>query len=99
LRESSAVGLSGGTVSGETDPQTFDPARTVVIRRGTHTGYTFDAAGAMTGAKTLTVGRRENLTTELTELPGQTGLWFRVTSGSWSGYWLRASSVVKLAAE
>jgi hypothetical protein len=97
LRESSAVGLSGGTVSGETEPQIFDPARTIVIRKGTHTGYTFDSAGVMTDARTRTVGRRENLTTELSELPGQTGLWFRVTSGSWSGYWLRASSVVKLA--
>ena len=99
LRESSAVGLSGGTVTPDADPQPFDPAHTIVIRKGTHTGYTFSAGGAMTAARTLTVGRRENLTTELAELPGQSGLWFRVTSGSWSGYWLRASSVVKLAAQ
>ena len=27
-------------------------------------------------------------------MPGQTGLWFRMTSGAWKGYWLRASNVV-----
>jgi hypothetical protein len=50
----------------------------------------------MKSAKTLTVGYRDASTTELAELPGQSGQWFRITSGSWNGYWLRASDVVKL---
>ena len=96
LRESTAVGLSGATITSALEPATFSPARTIAIRPGTHTGYKFGAAGNMTSAKTLTVGYREATTTELVALPGQTGLWFRVTSGSWNGHWLRASDVVKL---
>jgi hypothetical protein len=38
-------------------------------------------------------------TTELRALPGQSGLWFRITSGTWNGYWLRASNVVVLVPE
>jgi hypothetical protein len=96
LRASTAVGLSGATIASVPEPETFSPARTVAIRPGTHTGYTFNAAGAMTSAKTRTVGYRQASTTELAELPGQSGQWFRVTSGIWRGYWLRASDVVKL---
>ena len=96
LRQSTAVGLSGATIASVLEPETFSPARTVAIRPGTHSGYTFSAAGAMTSAKTRTGGYRKASTTQLAELPGQTGLWFRVTSGSWNGYWLRASDVVKL---
>jgi hypothetical protein len=97
LRESSAVTLADATVAEPPDPQDFNPSATIVIREGTHTGYTFSDTGAMTGAKTVSVTRREATTTELAALPGQSGLWFRVTSGYWNGYWLRASDVVKLA--
>jgi hypothetical protein len=96
LRESSAVALSGGTIAGQPEPQTFDPERTVLARKGTHTGYQFDASGVMTSAKTITVNYREASTSELIAIPGQTGLWFHVTSGSWTEYWLRASDVVIL---
>ena len=96
LRASTAVGLSGGTVTSAVEPETFSPAEAVAIRGGTHTGYTFNAAGAMTSAKTLTVGFRDASTTELANLPGQSSQWFRISSGSWNGYWLRASDVVKL---
>jgi hypothetical protein len=96
LRESSAAHLSGATGADEWDAQVFDPPRHVAIRRGTHTGYTFDAAGVMTTSKTVTVGYRRDSTTELRALPGQTGLWFRITSGAWTGYWMRASAVVRL---
>lgn len=96
LRESSAATLAGATVTSEPDPQVFSPARKVAIRKGTHTGYKFSSDGAMTAAKTATVSFREASTTEMRSLPGQTGMWFRVTSGTWSGHWLRASSVVRL---
>ena len=96
LRESSAVMLAGGTIASQPEAQTFDPPATIAIRKGTHTGYRFDETGAMTAAKTTTVTYREASTTSVQELPGQTGMWFRVTSGSWTGYWLRASDVVKL---
>jgi hypothetical protein len=98
LRESSAVRLAeGGTIAGADEPQTFDPAADVRIRRGTHTGYTF-SGGQMTAAKTATVTGRLADSTELAAISGQAGLWFRMTSGNWQGYWLRASDVVYLDA-
>jgi hypothetical protein len=98
LRESSAVQLAeGGTIADTPDPQTFDPAVDVRIRRGTHTGYTF-SGGEMTAAKTVTVTGRVADTTQLAAISGQAGRWFRMTSGNWKGYWLRASDVVYLDA-
>jgi hypothetical protein len=96
LQESSAATSAGASVASMPEPELFSPARTLALRKGTHTGYKFSAEGAMTTAKTATVSYREAATTELRSLPGQTGLWFRVTSGTWSGYWLRSSSVVRL---
>jgi hypothetical protein len=98
LRESSAVWLAeGGAITSAPEPQPFDPAADVRIRRGTHTGYTF-ADGQMTAAKTVTVTGRLADSTELAAINGQAGLWFRMTSGNWQGYWLRASDVVYLDA-
>jgi hypothetical protein len=97
LRESSAVHLADGAASATSvTEQTFSPAATIRIKRGTHTGYTFDG-GALTAPRTLTLsaGRRAD-TAELRSLPGQAGLWFHAVSGGWSGRWLRASDVVYL---
>ena len=76
--------------------ESFSPAAQVRIKRGTHTGYVFED-GVMTAYKTMTlsVGRLADAS-ELRSLPGQTGLWFHMTSGNWSGRWLRASDVVYL---
>jgi len=95
LRESDAVMLPGGTVA-STGDQVFDPAARVGIKKGTHTGYQFSPAGEMLAVRQSTGGYREGNATELRALPGQTGLWFRMTSGTWNGYWLRSSSVVAL---
>jgi hypothetical protein len=76
--------------------QVFDPPARVGAKRGTHTAYTFGPSGAMTAARTSTGWYREGDAAELRALPGQTGKWFRMTSGPWRGYWLRASSVVTL---
>lgn len=96
LRESAAVSLTGAAAATPDEAQVFSPAARVRIKKGTHTGYTFSATGAMTGSRTATTLYREADTTERRALPGQTGLWFKVTSGTWSGYWLRASNVVVL---
>jgi hypothetical protein len=50
----------------------------------------------MTGTRTSTGLYREGNAAELRALPGQTGQWFRMTSGPWKGFWLRASNVVML---
>jgi len=95
VRASDAATLSDGGTASTRKERSFDPARQVAIRRGTHTGYTF-LDGVMTGSKTATVPYRTADTTELSALPGQTGWWYRVTTGKWMGYWLRASDVVRL---
>jgi hypothetical protein len=95
LRESAAVHLSGeGAGAPATEPGSWPAA--VRIRRGTHTGYTFSATGGMTGAKTLTVTGRDAEASELAVKANQAGTWFRMTSGDWDGFWLRASDVVYL---
>jgi hypothetical protein len=94
VRESSAVRLADAAAAATPGTQAFAPDASVRIKRGTHTGYTF-ADGAMTAYKTvtLTAGRLADAS-ELRSLPGQSGLWFHMTSGNWSGRWLRASDVV-----
>jgi hypothetical protein len=99
VRASDAATLPEGGTASTQQAQTFNPARQVAIRRGTHTGYTFSPEGLMTGSKTATVGYRTATTTELSAWPGQTGWWYHVTSGKWTGYWLRASDVVWLLPE
>ncbi|HKO34784.1 MAG TPA: Ig-like domain-containing protein [Candidatus Limnocylindria bacterium] len=96
LRESDAVSLPGGSVAAVSSDQVFNPPARVGAKKGTHTAYTFDASGAMTGTRTSTGLYREGNAAELRALPGQTGQWFRMTSGPWKGYWLRASTVVTL---
>jgi hypothetical protein len=95
VRESSAVHLAD-PVAAAAGEQAFTPPASVRIKRGTHTGYAFDG-GVMTSFKTmtLTAGRLADAS-ELRSLPGQAGLWFHMTSGIWSGRWLRASDVVYL---
>jgi hypothetical protein len=98
LRQSSAVHLADApaTAAATSGEEAFTPAAPVRIKRGTHTGYTFDG-GTVTAHKTLTLsGGRRAAASELRSLPGQTGLWFHITGGSWSGRWLRASDVVYL---
>ena len=97
LRESGAVTLAGASVASADEAQTFSPAAQVGVKKGTHTGYKFSSDGTMTGSKTATTPYREGSSTELTALPGQSGLWFRMTSSTFKGYWLRSSNVVVLA--
>ncbi|HEX6474640.1 MAG TPA: Ig-like domain-containing protein [Candidatus Limnocylindria bacterium] len=96
LRESDAVVLAGGSVTSTGGDQVFDPVARVGIKKGTHTGYQFGPAGEMLATRQSTGAYREGNAAELRALPGQTGLWFRMTSGTWKGYWLRASDVVFL---
>ena len=96
LRESDAVMLPGGSAAEAGEDQVFDPPARVGIKKGTHTGYQFGPTGEMLAARQSTGAYREGNAAELRALPGQTGLWFRMTSGTWKGYWLRASTVVTL---
>jgi len=98
LRESDVVSLAGGSVAAMDTgmEQGFSPPARVGAKRGTHTAYSFGPSGEMTAARTATGLYREGNAAEQRSLPGQTGMWFRMTSGPWKGYWLRGSSVVTL---
>ena len=94
VRESSAAHLDGGATAALSGTSSAEGGMTVRIRRGTHSGYVFDASGVMQAVKTKTLSGRDAPADALTTLPGQTGEWFHMTGGGWNGYWLRASSVV-----
>ena len=96
VRQSTVVHLADEAApAGASSTATFSPAARVKIRMGTHTGYQFDAAGLPVAEKTRTLGRTVRAdTTALATIVNQAGTWFRITSGNWDGYWLRASDVV-----
>jgi hypothetical protein len=100
VRQSAVVHLADEPPAGgaATAVTTYDPPARITIRKGTHTGYRFDDAGLPTVEKTGTL--RWSVKADAAALEtvvNQSGTWFRVTSGKWDGFWLRASDVVLLA--
>jgi spore germination protein YaaH len=76
----------------------YDPPVQLAFAEGTHTGYRFDSAGKPTASKTYTLGHASGAPAGLRgTLPGQSGTWYYVTAGVWSGYWLRESPGLFLA--
>lgn len=72
---------------------TAKPAQ-MVFGAGTHTGYQFNSAGAMSAAKTYTLMKGSSAPTSTrASIANQSGTWYYVTSGVWAGYWIRQSSV------
>ena len=97
LRESDAVAPRRVRWRPSSGDQVFSPPARVGAKKGTHTAYTFDASGAMTGsAHRPPAFIVRAMPTELRAHAGPAGQWFRMTSGPWKGYWLRASTVVSL---
>lgn len=71
---------------------TFSPPRTVLFAPGTYTGYRFNARGDAYAAKTYTLPAGSSaLTTRYAAIPRHPGAWYYVTSGIWSGYWIKAA--------
>ena len=76
----------------------YDPPVTMTFMKGTHTGYQFNTAGAMTAQKTYTLGATSSAyTSQRGTFTVQSGTWFYVSSGVWNGYWIRQSSVAYLS--
>ena len=91
--EQLTLGSTGPVLSGET----FTPARALVFLAGTHTGYQFDATGAVTTSKAATLTRSSSAATDQRAvIVERDGTWFHVTNGIWAGYWLRESPVLYL---
>jgi hypothetical protein len=96
IRQSSVVHLADEAWAAATpSTTTYDPPARITIRKGTHTGYRFDASGLPTAEKTRTLRWTVKAdAVALEKVVNQAGTWFRVAGGKWDGYWLRASDVV-----
>jgi hypothetical protein len=96
IRQSAALYLADeGAPGAAWAAASYNPTVTVTIAKGTHTAYKLDSTGAMTAQKTATVSRAVGAqAAKLRAFPNQAGSWFKIMSGTWSGYWLRASDVV-----
>ena len=75
----------------------YSPAAKVTFLKGTHTGYKFDYAGAMTAQKTYTLSSSSSASaSQRGTFTAQSGTWFYITGGVWGGYWVRQSSAIYL---
>ena len=91
--EQATLGSTGPVLSGET----YSPARSLAFLAGTHTGYQFNATGAVTASKTALLGRSSSASTnQRAVIVGRDGTWFYVVNGIWGGYWLRESASLYL---
>jgi hypothetical protein len=98
LHRSDVVHLADAPAATEPADATYDPPQPVTVKKGTHTGYQFDARGAMTAEQTITrAWSTEYAASALEHVTNQSGTWFRITTGPLAGYWLRSSDVVLLA--
>ncbi len=79
----------------------FTPPRAMTFAAGAHTGYRFDATGAVTGTKTFSLAATSGAATSQrsTVVPGQPGAWLMVDNGVWAGYWIRESTRAYLPGE
>lgn len=99
IRQSEVVHLADAGAPAASAPATYEPSARLDFAEGTHTGYQFDASGRMTAQKTYTLSSASGANASaLQAIPNQSGTWFQVVNGVWSGYWIRASDVVSLAA-
>ena len=98
MRESSVLYLTSAPVTATATPNaTYSPAALLTFKKGTHTGYQISGTGAMIAQKSFTLGSDSSAyTSKRSTLSNQSGTWYSVSSGVWSGYWVRASDVVFL---
>ena len=86
-----------GTLASSSGATTYDPPARVIFKKGTHTGYQLSGTGVMTAQKSYTLGWDSSAYTSTRKtITNQSGSWFYVTTGVWTGYWLRASDVLYL---
>ena len=77
--------------------QWFSPERRVAFDAGQHVGFRFDRNGTIIARKAYTLSHDSGAPTSKRALiPGHSGVWYYITAGVWAGYWVRASSSVRL---
>lgn len=63
---------------------------TVVFAAGTHTGFTIDATGRVTGSRTITLSSASSAPCSArTRLWGHSGMWYLITAGSLAGRYVQ----------
>ena len=77
----------------------FGMARPVTVPAGARTAYKFWGSGQVKTSKSLTLaGPTVVWATKRSVIPGQLGLFYYVTLGSWKGYWLLQTAGMTLGA-
>lgn len=77
--------------------ESYAPPRTLLFAPGTYTGYRFNSAGTVTARKPYTLAAGSSApTTRYAALVGQSGGWYLVSGGVWSGYWIRNGTGIAL---
>ncbi len=65
---------------------------TVRFAAGSHTGYTFNASGAVVGSRRYTLSKTSTAPFSLrVRIKGRPGYWLRITAGIWAGYMIPES--------
>jgi len=73
-----------------TSSEAYSPARSLGFAAGTYTGYRFSSTGAVLGTKAYTLARSSSApTSRRAAISGQSGGWYYISAGVWSGYWIR----------
>ena len=98
------VAMSGRITDLSTNPLawttwTFTTGAPVTFKQGTHTGYQFSGSGRVTAIKTFTLANTSGAFARKRQaVTNQSGAWLAISSGIWSGYWVRESSAEYLSA-
>jgi glucose/arabinose dehydrogenase len=74
----------------------FTRLRLVSFSAGSHTGYKFNAAGSVTGHKTVTLLRSSSAHASAQALIGSSTAYLLIVDGIWAGYWVPIGSGVGL---
>ena len=104
VRDTAGNPLAAGAWTFSTAPvgvTGFAPPRAMTFAAGAHTGYRFDASGAVTGTKTFTLAAVSGAATSQrsTVVPAHPGAWLLVDNGVWAGYWIQESARAHLPGE
>ncbi len=95
---------SAGTVLGDPPPpppppvvEEYDPPRNLSFAAGTYIGRTFGSNGAFVAAKPYTLAAPSSAPTDMkSTVLNQSGNWYHITAGVWSGYWIQEGPGISL---
>jgi hypothetical protein len=72
---------------------TYSPPQTLYFNAGTYVGKKFDAWGAVVATKSYTLAAHSGApTSTYSTVTAQSGNWYLITAGVWSGYWIQETA-------